>query len=110
MLPHITSLAGTRRRRVVADLPVTRGDIRWDRRSAETGNGVRLFPARVRRDRAEGTRNGVIGRAPPDVATRIPAESWEEDWWVMNLPGPMNTQHALARDYAFTVYHDRTSL
>ena len=31
----------------------------------------------------EGVRNGVIGGAPPDVAARIPAESWEEYWRVM---------------------------
>jgi pimeloyl-ACP methyl ester carboxylesterase len=43
----------------------------------------------------EGTRNGSIGGAPPDVAARIPAESWEEDWRVMNLPGRMDTQRAL---------------
>jgi pimeloyl-ACP methyl ester carboxylesterase len=47
----------------------------------------------------EGIRNGVIGGAPPDVAARIPAESWEEDWRVMNLPGRMDTQRALVRDY-----------
>jgi pimeloyl-ACP methyl ester carboxylesterase len=47
----------------------------------------------------EGVRNGVVGGAPPDVAARIPAEGWEEDWRVMNLPGRMNTQRALVRDY-----------
>jgi pimeloyl-ACP methyl ester carboxylesterase len=47
----------------------------------------------------EGVRNGVIGGAPPDVAARIPAASWEEDWRVMNLPGRMDTQRALVRDY-----------
>jgi pimeloyl-ACP methyl ester carboxylesterase len=47
----------------------------------------------------EGVRDGVLGGAPPDVAARIPAESWEEDWRVMNLPGRMDTQRALVRDY-----------
>jgi pimeloyl-ACP methyl ester carboxylesterase len=47
----------------------------------------------------EGVRNGVLGGVPPDMATRIPAESWEEDWRVMNLPGRMDTQRALVRDY-----------
>jgi pimeloyl-ACP methyl ester carboxylesterase len=47
----------------------------------------------------EGVRNGVIGGAPPDVAARIPSENWEEDWRVMNLPGRMDTQRALVRDY-----------
>jgi pimeloyl-ACP methyl ester carboxylesterase len=47
----------------------------------------------------EGVRNGVIGGAPPDVAARIPAESWEEDWRIMQLPGRMDTQRALIKDY-----------
>jgi pimeloyl-ACP methyl ester carboxylesterase len=47
----------------------------------------------------EGVRNGVLGGVPPDMAARIPAESWEEDWRVMNLPGRMDTQRALVRDY-----------
>jgi pimeloyl-ACP methyl ester carboxylesterase len=33
------------------------------------------------------------------VAARIPPESWEEDWRVMNLPGRMDTQRALILDY-----------
>ena len=40
---------------------------------------------------------------PPDVAARISAEGWEEDWRVMNLPGRMETQHALIADYAHYV-------
>jgi pimeloyl-ACP methyl ester carboxylesterase len=47
----------------------------------------------------EGVRNGYLGGMPPDVAARVPAESWEEDWRVMNLPGRMDTQRALVRDY-----------
>jgi pimeloyl-ACP methyl ester carboxylesterase len=47
----------------------------------------------------EGTRDTYISGAPPDVAARIPAEIWEEDWRVMNLPGRMDTQRALIRDY-----------
>jgi pimeloyl-ACP methyl ester carboxylesterase len=47
----------------------------------------------------EGVRNGYLGGMPPDVAARIPAESWEEDWRVMQLPGRMDTQRALVRDY-----------
>jgi len=47
----------------------------------------------------EGVRNGYLGGMPPDVAARIPAEVWEEDWRVMQLPGRMDTQRALARDY-----------
>lgn len=47
----------------------------------------------------EGTRNGYLGGMPPDVAARIPAEVWEEDWRVMQLPGRMETQRALVKDY-----------
>jgi hypothetical protein len=36
---------------------------------------------------------------PPDVAARVPAESWEDDWRVMQLPGRMGTQRALIADY-----------
>jgi pimeloyl-ACP methyl ester carboxylesterase len=48
----------------------------------------------------EGVRNGYIGGMPSDVAARIPAEVWEEDWRVMQLPGRMKTQRALVSDYA----------
>jgi len=51
----------------------------------------------------EGTRNGYLGGMPPDVAARIPAERWEEDWRVMQLPGRMDTQRALVRDYGHYV-------
>ncbi len=47
----------------------------------------------------EGVRNGYLGGMPPDVAARMPAESWEEDWRVMQLPGRMETQRALVKDY-----------
>ncbi|KXF78416.1 hydrolase [Paramesorhizobium deserti] len=47
----------------------------------------------------EGTRNGYLGGMPPDLAARIPAEVWEEDWRVMQLPGRLDTQRALVRDY-----------
>src|SRR5687768_15761211 len=47
----------------------------------------------------EGVRNGYLGGMPPDVAARIPAESWKEDWRVMQLPGRMETQRALIADY-----------
>src|SRR3546814_4442480 len=30
----------------------------------------------------EGTRDQYLADVPPDVAARIPAESWEEDWRV----------------------------
>jgi pimeloyl-ACP methyl ester carboxylesterase len=47
----------------------------------------------------EGTRAQYVSGVPSDVAARIPAERWEEDWRVMNLPGRMETQRALVADY-----------
>ena len=46
-----------------------------------------------------GTRDQYIAGVPPEVAQRIPSERWEEDWRVMNLPGRMDTQRALIKDY-----------
>ena len=46
-----------------------------------------------------GTRDTYVSGVPPDVAERIPAEHWEEDWRVMNRPGHMETQRALIADY-----------
>ena len=48
----------------------------------------------------EGTRATYVSGVPPDVAARIPAEHWEEDWRVMNLPRHLETQRALIADYA----------
>ena len=47
----------------------------------------------------EGTRDTYISGLPAEVAKRIPPEHWKEDWRVMNLPGHMETQRALIRDY-----------
>jgi pimeloyl-ACP methyl ester carboxylesterase len=47
----------------------------------------------------EGTRGTYISGAPPDVIARMSPQIWEEDWRVMNLPGRMDTQRALIRDY-----------
>lgn len=47
----------------------------------------------------EGTRDQYIAGLPTDVATRIPEESWCEDWRVMQLPGRMTTQKELVKDY-----------
>lgn len=47
----------------------------------------------------EGTRDQYLSNVPPDVAARIPAASWEEDWRVMCLPGRIETQRALIADY-----------
>jgi hypothetical protein len=46
-----------------------------------------------------GTRDQYIANVWPDVAARIPAESWEEGWRVMSLSGRMDTQRALIADY-----------
>jgi len=48
----------------------------------------------------EGTRDTYVEGVPADVAERIPAERWEEDWRLMNLPGRLATQRALIADYA----------
>jgi pimeloyl-ACP methyl ester carboxylesterase len=47
----------------------------------------------------EGTRATYTSGAPPDLVARMSPEIWEEDWRVMNLPGRMDTQRALIRDY-----------
>lgn len=47
----------------------------------------------------EGTRDTYLSGAPPDVVARMSPEVWEEDWRVMNLPGRMDTQRSLIRDY-----------
>lgn len=47
----------------------------------------------------EGTRDQYVAGIPAEVAARIPAASWVEDWRVMSLPGRMDTQRALIGDY-----------
>lgn len=47
----------------------------------------------------EGVRDQYVAGVPAEVAARISAEVWEEDWRVMNLPGRMETQRALVLDY-----------
>ena len=47
----------------------------------------------------EGTRGTYTSGAPPDLVARMSPDIWEEDWRVMNLPGRMDTQRALIRDY-----------
>lgn len=51
----------------------------------------------------EGTRDQYLAGVPPEVAARIPAERWGEDWRVMCLPGRRDTQRALIADYAHHV-------
>jgi pimeloyl-ACP methyl ester carboxylesterase len=47
----------------------------------------------------QGTRDQYLANVPPQVTGRISPERWEEDWRVMNLPGRMDTQRALIKDY-----------
>jgi pimeloyl-ACP methyl ester carboxylesterase len=47
----------------------------------------------------EGTRDTYVSGVPAEVAARIPAAHWEEDWRVMQRPGHLDTQRALIADY-----------
>jgi pimeloyl-ACP methyl ester carboxylesterase len=47
----------------------------------------------------EGTRGTYTTGVPPDIVARMSPDIWEEDWRVMNLPGRMDTQRALIKDY-----------
>jgi pimeloyl-ACP methyl ester carboxylesterase len=47
----------------------------------------------------EGVRDQYVGGVPPDIAGRIEARRWEEDWRIMSLPRRLETQRALALDY-----------
>jgi pimeloyl-ACP methyl ester carboxylesterase len=47
----------------------------------------------------EGTRGTYTSGAPPDLVARMSPAIWEEDWRLMNLPGRMDTQRALIKDY-----------
>jgi pimeloyl-ACP methyl ester carboxylesterase len=46
----------------------------------------------------EGMRDTYLRGVPSEVAARIPAESWDEDWRVMQLPGRMDKERALIAD------------
>ena len=47
----------------------------------------------------DGVRDQYIGGIPEDIARRIDAARWEEDWRIMSLPGRLALQRALVRDY-----------
>lgn len=47
----------------------------------------------------EGTRNQYVAGIPDDIAARIPAENWIEDWRTMSRPGHLALQRALVADY-----------
>jgi pimeloyl-ACP methyl ester carboxylesterase len=47
----------------------------------------------------EGTRDQYVGGIPEDIAARIPADNWIEDWHTMSQPGHLDLQRALLADY-----------
>jgi len=47
----------------------------------------------------KGVRDQYVAGLPPEVAARIDADAWTEDWRVMCLPGRMQLQRALVADY-----------
>lgn len=47
----------------------------------------------------EGTREQYVGGLPDEIAARIDAALWKEDWRVMSLPGRIQMQRALVLDY-----------
>jgi pimeloyl-ACP methyl ester carboxylesterase len=47
----------------------------------------------------EDTRAQYTRNVPDDVVARIKGEPWVEDWRILNLPGHMDVQRALLRDY-----------
>ncbi len=46
-----------------------------------------------------GTRDQYVGGLPPDIAARIDAQRWEQDWQNLLRPGRLDTQRALLLDY-----------
>lgn len=47
----------------------------------------------------DGVRDQYVGGVPADLAERIDARRWEEDWRVMSLPGRLESHRALVLDY-----------
>jgi pimeloyl-ACP methyl ester carboxylesterase len=47
----------------------------------------------------EGTRDQYVGGIPDDIASRISADNWIEDWRTMSHPGHLDLQRALIADY-----------
>jgi len=47
----------------------------------------------------EGVRAEYVGGVPDDIASRISADSWIEDWRTMSRPGHLELQRALVKDY-----------
>jgi pimeloyl-ACP methyl ester carboxylesterase len=47
----------------------------------------------------EGTRAQYVESVPEEIAARMDPKEWEEDWRVMSLPGRLELQKNLVRDY-----------
>lgn len=47
----------------------------------------------------EGTRAQYVDNVPDDIAAQMKPVDWEEDWRVMSLPGRIEVQQDLVRDY-----------
>jgi pimeloyl-ACP methyl ester carboxylesterase len=47
----------------------------------------------------EGTRDQYVAGIPEDIASRISADNWMEDWRIMSQPGHIELQRALIKDY-----------
>lgn len=47
----------------------------------------------------EGVRAQYVGGIPEDIASRISADNWTEDWRIMSRPGHLELQRALVKDY-----------
>lgn len=47
----------------------------------------------------EGVRAQYVGGIPEDIASRISADNWIEDWRIMSRPGHLELQRALVKDY-----------
>ncbi|HVJ63318.1 MAG TPA: alpha/beta hydrolase, partial [Tahibacter sp.] len=48
---------------------------------------------------AQGTRDQYYKGVPDDVTAKIDPTMWEEDWRVMSMPGRLDAQRAMLRDY-----------
>lgn len=48
---------------------------------------------------AKGTREAYFKGVPDDVAMKVDPRVWEEDWRVMSMPGRLESQRAMLRDY-----------
>jgi pimeloyl-ACP methyl ester carboxylesterase len=51
----------------------------------------------------DGTRAQYVGGIPEDIAARISAENWIEDWRTLSQPGHLDLQRALLADYGHYV-------